>query len=78
MRCKKWILQIGSYFYCRYCHYCTCFSCKKWWNRSTSNRSGSGSEKYEMSNIFKRTFSIQGQQNPMHMTEDQLSEYIIG
>lgn len=49
--------------------YCCCFRAAK----AESN------ENYELSNIFRRSVSITGEQeNPMHMTEEQLAEYIIG
>jgi hypothetical protein len=49
--------------------YCCCFRAAK----------ADSDENYEVSNIFRRGISMpETQENPMHMTEDRLAEYIIG
>ena len=62
---------------------CLCCRNKQWWKHKEHSENnhgecGKNEKQYEMSNIFKRAISIQSQQNPMHMTEEELFHYIIG
>lgn len=55
------------------CSYWYYYCCVKWYNKETQE-----SKDWHYPRFFRREPTIELQKNPMHMTEKELFDYIIG
>ena len=61
------------FIYEKMCSYWYYYCCVKWYNKETQE-----SKDWHYPRFFRREPTIELQKNPMHMTDKELFDYIIG